>query len=75
MDSLFSPHTILQSRFFFLICHPWKFATLGPGPCDPCVNTALLTTEEKAQKNLSYSSTVKNNGHGLIEDNILGGNE
>jgi hypothetical protein len=31
VNSLFSPHTILQSRFF-LICRPWKFAALGPGP-------------------------------------------
>jgi hypothetical protein len=26
----------------FLICRPWKFAALGPGPFGPCVNMALL---------------------------------
>ena len=35
VDSLFFPHTILQSRFF-------KYAALGPGPGGPCVNTGLL---------------------------------
>jgi hypothetical protein len=38
----FPPHTILHLDFF-LICRPWKFATLGPGPFGPCVNTTLTT--------------------------------
>ena len=25
-----------------LICRPWKFAALGPGPSGPCVNTAMV---------------------------------
>jgi hypothetical protein len=40
VDSLFfsAYHT---SMSIFLICRPWKFAALGPGPFGPCVNTAL----------------------------------
>ena len=40
VDSLFFriPYFNLD---FFLIWRPWKFAALGPGPCGPCVNTAM----------------------------------
>jgi hypothetical protein len=48
MDSLFSPHTILQSQFF-LICLLWKFAALGPRPC---VDTGLA----EAVSDLAFSS-------------------
>jgi hypothetical protein len=38
--SLFFPR-IPYFNLDFLICRPWKFAALGPGPFGPCVNTAL----------------------------------
>jgi len=41
VDSLFfsAYHTSIS---IFLICRPWKFAALGPGPGGPCVNTGLI---------------------------------
>ena len=65
MDSLFFPHTIFQSRFF-LICRPWKFAALGPGPCGPCVNTAMHTHIHTYTVGLfiySYNIEIRNNSN------------
>jgi hypothetical protein len=46
VDSLFFPayHTSVS---IFLICRPWKFAAVGPGPFGPCINTALAVVLTK----------------------------
>jgi hypothetical protein len=45
VDSLFfsAYHTSIS---IFLICRPWKFAALGPGPC---VNMGLITVHDKLE--------------------------
>jgi len=45
VDSLFFTAYHI-SISIFVICRPWKFAALGPGPGGPCVNTGLVLMQQ-----------------------------